>query len=62
MDKKQTNRVTMFKTVAGCLDENSSVWNGMAPLVTAVQQLKDKIAAIDDAAQKTGNACDRRRR
>src|SRR5712692_7660243 len=52
MDTKQTNRLTMFKTVSAFLDQNNSVWNGMAPLATAVQQLKDKIDAIGLAAQK----------
>lgn len=52
MDRAQTNRVTMFKTVAGYLDQNASVWSGMAPLATAVQQFQQKIGAIDTAAQK----------
>src|ERR1044072_3793667 len=52
MEVKQTNRVTMFKTVSAYLDSQNSVWNGMAPLATAVQQFNDKIAAIDAAAQK----------
>ena len=52
MDRAQTNRVTMFKTVAGFLDQNNSVWSGMASLAAAVQQFKDKIGAIDAAAQK----------
>ncbi|MBC8031135.1 MAG: hypothetical protein H7Z16_13555 [Pyrinomonadaceae bacterium] len=52
MNRTQTNRVTMFKTVDGYLDQNNSVWNGMAPLVAAVQQFQQKIAAIDTAAQK----------
>ncbi len=52
MNRTQINRVTMFKTVAGVLDQNSSVWNGMAPAAAAVQQFKQKIAAIDAAAQK----------
>jgi hypothetical protein len=42
----------MFKTVAGYLDQNASVWSGMAPLATAVQQFQQKIGAIDTAAQK----------
>jgi DNA repair exonuclease SbcCD ATPase subunit len=52
MDRAQTNRVTMFKSVEAFLDQNNSVWSGMAPLVAAVQQFKDKLASIDDAAQK----------
>jgi hypothetical protein len=42
----------MCKTVSGYLDQNNSVWSGMAPLVTAVGQFKNKIASIDVAAQK----------
>lgn len=52
MDTKQTNRVTMFKTVASYLDLNSSVWSEMAPLQAAVTEFKDKIAAIDATVQK----------
>ncbi len=52
MDTEQTNRVTMFKTVSAFLDDNSSVWNSMTPLQTAITQFKDKIAAIDATAQK----------
>ena len=64
MDKAQTNRVTMFKTVAGYLGENNSVWSAMAPFATAVQELDGKIDAIDESAQKqetptTGAAADK---
>ncbi len=52
MDRKLTNRVTMFKTVAAVLDQNNSIWSGMAPLATAVQAFKAKVTAIDAAAQK----------
>lgn len=52
MDRTQTNRLTMCKTVSGYLDQNNSVWSGMAPLVAALGQFKNKIAAIDVAAQK----------
>lgn len=52
MNRALTNRVTMFKTVAGHLDQNSSVWSGMAPLANALQQFKGKLSAIDAAAQK----------
>ncbi|MBC8030276.1 MAG: hypothetical protein H7Z16_09210 [Pyrinomonadaceae bacterium] len=52
MDRKQTNKLTMVKTVAGVLDQNNSVWSGMAPFAAAVDQFKNKIAAIDAAAQK----------
>lgn len=52
MDTKLTNRVTMFKTVIALLDENSSVWNTMAPLQTAVTELKAEVAGIDTTAQQ----------
>lgn len=52
MKQSQTNRVTMFKTTAAVLDENHSIWSGMAPLVTGVQEFEDKLAAIDATAQK----------
>ena len=52
MDTKQTNRIAMFKTVSTHLDTHNGVWNGMAPLATAVQAFKAKIAAIDAAAQQ----------
>ncbi len=52
MNTNQTNRVTMFKTVASHLDDHSSVWNGMAPMQAAVTEFKNKIAAIDASAQK----------
>ena len=52
MNTDQTNRVTMFKTTISVLDENNSIWNAMAPLVTAVTNFKDKVSAIDSAAQR----------
>lgn len=52
MNTDQTNRVTMYKTTISVLDENNSIWNGMAPLVTAVTNFKDKVSAIDSAAQR----------
>jgi hypothetical protein len=52
MRTKQTNDVTMFKTVDDYLDSYNAVWNTMAAFVTADQSLKDKIAAIDTAAQE----------
>jgi len=52
MNTNQTNRVTMFKTVASQLDDHSTIWNGMAPMQTAVTQFKAKIAGIDASAQK----------
>lgn len=51
MNRKQTNRVTMFKTTAGYLNDNNSVWNAMSSFVTSVQQLNDKLSAIDQTAQ-----------
>lgn len=51
MNQEQTNRVTMFKTTAGILEENHSVWSGTPALVTAVQDFKDVIASIDQSAQ-----------
>ncbi len=52
MDTKLTNRVTMFKTVISYLDDNSSVWNTMAPLQTAFTEFKGEVAAIDTTAQQ----------
>ena len=52
MNTNQTNRVTMFKTVASYLDDHSAIWNGMPPMLGAVAHFKGKIGAIDAAAQK----------
>ncbi len=52
MNRELTNRVTMFKTVAGLLDQNNAVWSGMAPMAAAVQQFKQNLVAIDATAQK----------
>jgi uncharacterized membrane protein len=52
MDTTQTNRITMFKTVSAYLNQNNSIWAGMAPMAAAVLQFNEKIAAIDLAAQK----------
>ncbi len=52
MDKSQTNRVTMFKTVDAYLDQNNQVWKGMASFVTADHKFKEMLAGIDGAAQK----------
>ena len=51
MEQKQSNRVTMFKTTIGILNDNQPVWSATAPFVTAVQDLNDVIAAIDQSAQ-----------
>jgi hypothetical protein len=52
MRQKQTNKVTMFKTVADHLESHRPIWNSMAPLATAVQTFTNKIAAIDAAVQQ----------
>ena len=52
MDRVQTNRVTMYKTVAGYLDESNEVWNGMAPFAEALLRFKEKLQAIDASAQR----------
>ena len=52
MDTNLTNRITMQKTVAAYLDTNTAIWSSMAPLQTAVQQYKQNLVAIDEAAQK----------
>jgi hypothetical protein len=52
MDTKQTNRTTMFKTVSAYLEDNTAVWNSMAPLTTSVTAFKGKLTEIDAAAQK----------
>src|SRR3954469_18930802 len=52
MNNVQTNRVTMYKTTIGVLDENSAIWTAMTPFADAVTRLKNKVSAIDTAAQK----------
>src|SRR5437764_127056 len=52
MNNDQTNRVTMYKTTIGVLDENNANWNTMTPFADAVTRLKNKVSAIDTAAQK----------
>ncbi|HEX3144154.1 MAG TPA: hypothetical protein VHQ64_09290, partial [Pyrinomonadaceae bacterium] len=52
MNNDQTNRVTMFKTTIGVLDENEVIWNPMVPFADAVTRFKNKVSAIDTAAQK----------
>ena len=51
MERKKTNRITMFKTTALNLSNNQSVWSGMAPFVDAVQRLNGKITELDEAAR-----------
>lgn len=52
METKQTNRLTMFKTTSAYLDSHQAIWNGMAPLVTQFEALRDNNLAIDNAAQQ----------
>jgi hypothetical protein len=52
MNNVQTNRVTMYKTTIAVLDENNAIWIPMAPFADAVTRLKNKVSAIDTAAQK----------
>jgi hypothetical protein len=52
MNTKQTNRMAMFKTVAAYLDDHNTVWNGMAPMATAVLAFKGKISAADTAVEQ----------
>lgn len=51
MNQTQTNRVTMFKTTVAVLNDNQSIWSGTPLYVSAVQDLNDVIAAIDESAQ-----------
>jgi hypothetical protein len=46
----------MFKTANLILQENQSVWSGMAPFAAAATQFGQAIAAIDLAAQKQDTA------
>lgn len=52
MNRRQTNNVTMYKTVDEYLAAHNSEWSTMAPLSAAVSQLRDKLAAIDPVAQR----------
>lgn len=51
MNTKQTNQVTMLKTVDSVLDDHNSVWTGMAQMQTAVTGYKAKLISIDRTAQ-----------
>jgi hypothetical protein len=51
MNQTQTNRVTMFKTTVAVLNDNRWVWSWTALFVSAVQDLNDVMAAIDQFAQ-----------
>lgn len=51
MDRRQTNRITMFKTTALNLSDYQSVWSGMAPFVDAAERLNGKITELDEAAR-----------
>lgn len=52
MNNVQTNRVTMYKTTIAVLDQNDVIWNPMVPFADAVTRFKNKVSAIDTAAQK----------
>lgn len=52
MNTKQTNTVTMLKTVDSVLDDHNSVWSTMAQMQTAVTEYKGKLSAIDGSAQR----------
>jgi hypothetical protein len=52
MNNDQTNRVTMYKTTIGVLDENNEIWTPMTPFADAVTRFKNKVSAIDTTAQK----------
>jgi len=52
MNRTQTNRVTMYKTVDEYLVGRNSVWSTMAPFAAAMLQYRDKLAAIDPVAQR----------
>jgi hypothetical protein len=52
MNTDQMNRINMFKAVNAYLNQNTIVWETMAPMVAAITQLGNKINAIDVAAQK----------
>jgi hypothetical protein len=54
MEVKLTNRVTMLKATSSYMAENSTVWNSMARLQTAMTDFNGKIAEIDTAAQEHG--------
>src|ERR1043165_8402849 len=52
----QENRIRMFKATDLVLQQNESVWSGMAPFLAVAQQVTDGIAAIDLAVQKQSTA------
>ena len=52
MKTTQTNRVNMFNSVANYLESHNGAWNDMAPMFPAVQDFRNKIAAINTAAQQ----------
>lgn len=51
MNTKQTNTVTMLKTVDSVLDDHNPVWSPMAQMQTAVTEYKSKLISIDRTAQ-----------
>ena len=52
MQLKQTNRIRMFTAVIAVLEQFQSVWSSMAPFAAAFQRFKDKVQAVNAAAQK----------
>lgn len=64
MDRRQTNRITMFKTTSLNLRDNQPVWSAMPLFVDAVQRFNDLVTSLDNAAQSqevpiTGAAADK---
>jgi hypothetical protein len=51
MERKQLNRVTMFKTVDGYLENHTTVWSCMIPFGSALTDWRAVLASIDGAAQ-----------
>lgn len=51
MNTRQTNQVTMFKTVDTVLADNNAVWSGMPQMQPVVAQFRSKLIAIDRSAQ-----------
>lgn len=52
MQLKQTNRIRMFTAVIAVLEQFQAVWSSMAPFAAAFQRFKDKVQAVNAAAQK----------
>ena len=56
MELKQVNRIRMFEAVIAVLEAYQAVWSVMAPFASAVLRFKDKVQAINTAAQKQATA------